>query len=208
MTEANNPYECIGVHEHIFKAVESLVASGAFQGKKILDVGAGYQDKEKWCAAVGSKYWLGDLYKGLDVTTMDIRPECECMVTGDAENLYELFPDAKFDVAFSFETLEHCLIPQNVISQIWLVLKPGGVLFISTPQAQPHHTPRHLWLFTEVGIRYLLLVNGFQVLKQVPLGGTPGREWSWLTIAQKVTPEDLEGEAKVSSELKSLESPG
>lgn len=203
MTEATNPFECIGVHEHIYKAVEQLVRSGAMAGKKILDVGAGYQDRARWEEAVGSKYWLGALYQGLDVTTLDIRPECECQVTGDAEKLLDYFKPGTFDVIFSFETLEHCLEPQEVLVGICEVLKPGGAVFISTPMAQPHHTPRHLWLFTEDGFRYMMLCAGLLVVKQVPLGGSPGREWSWLTVAEKVE----EGDARVSSALEAFQNP-
>lgn len=63
----------------------------------------------------------------------------------DVEDL--TFPDASFDAVCSFETIEHVRDPARVVSEAARVLRPGGVLVISTPHVavtttspeNPHH---------------------------------------------------------------------
>ncbi len=42
-------------------------------------------------------------------------------------------PDAAFDVALSYETLEHVPDPRTFVSELARVLKPGGTLVLTTP---------------------------------------------------------------------------
>ena len=57
------------------------------------------------------------------------------------------FPSAAFDVVCSFETIEHVADPDRTLSGFARVLRPGGALFVSTPNARattgsppnPHH---------------------------------------------------------------------
>jgi ubiquinone/menaquinone biosynthesis C-methylase UbiE len=42
-------------------------------------------------------------------------------------------PDATFDTVFSFETIEHVPHPRAAVRELTRVLKPGGRLFLSTP---------------------------------------------------------------------------
>lgn len=56
-------------------------------------------------------------------------------------------PDASFDTVCSFETIEHVRDPERVLSELARVLRSGGALVISTPNARtttlapvnPHH---------------------------------------------------------------------
>ncbi|MCS0503946.1 methyltransferase domain-containing protein [Ancylobacter mangrovi] len=43
------------------------------------------------------------------------------------------FPDASFDVVVSFETIEHVRDPAHALGELRRVLKPDGVMIISTP---------------------------------------------------------------------------
>lgn len=50
---------------------------------------------------------------------------------GSAEKLN--FPDNYFDVVVSFETIEHIEFPDDFLQEAKRVLKPGGILILSTP---------------------------------------------------------------------------
>jgi 2-polyprenyl-3-methyl-5-hydroxy-6-metoxy-1,4-benzoquinol methylase len=43
------------------------------------------------------------------------------------------FPDASFDTVFSLETIEHCPSPMRAVTELARVLKPGGRLYLTTP---------------------------------------------------------------------------
>jgi SAM-dependent methyltransferase len=43
------------------------------------------------------------------------------------------FEPQAFDVCFATEVIEHLYNPQNLINEVWKVLKPGGMLFLTTP---------------------------------------------------------------------------
>ncbi len=88
----------------------------------------------------------------------------------------------KFDVAFSFETIEHVFSPFYFLSQINLLLKKGGHLIFSTPNYHGFDVlvlgkyyrntiaPCHLNYFNVDTIDMLLDRAGFKVIKKM----TPG----------------------------------
>jgi SAM-dependent methyltransferase len=52
-------------------------------------------------------------------------------IAGDVEQLP--FADGSFHTVFSFETLEHVEKPRTALEELTRVLRPGGRLFLSTP---------------------------------------------------------------------------
>jgi ubiquinone/menaquinone biosynthesis C-methylase UbiE len=50
------------------------------------------------------------------------------------------FPDAHFDIVVSSEVIEHTPNPEQAIKEIYRVLKPGGVMVLSTPN--------RFWIFS------------------------------------------------------------
>jgi len=98
--------------------------------------------------------------KALNVTGIDIDPEIILYATkkyragnlrfleGNAESLP--VTDQSVDVVVSFETLEHVPSQDGMLAEIKRVLKPGGLLIISTPDRKfyseetGHHNPFHL----------------------------------------------------------------
>jgi SAM-dependent methyltransferase len=60
------------------------------------------------------------------------RPNVEFMI-GDLQRLE--VADASFDVVCAFETIEHLPEPERFVSETRRVLRPGGLLFASTPRA-------------------------------------------------------------------------
>lgn len=74
-------------------------------------------------------------YIGLDISETAIR---RCNERGIQALVHDLdypapFADNSFDVAISFEVLEHLFQPEVVLRDIHRVLKPGGVALITVP---------------------------------------------------------------------------
>jgi len=108
------------------------------------------------------------------VETFDIDPNSGCTYIGDICEHNDLLPDISFDYVVCTEVLEHTLRPWDAVNEIWRILKPGGIFFLSTPFNFRIHGPLpDCWRFTEHGLRALL--SGFKIveLKEMP---TPDRD--------------------------------
>ena len=85
------------------------------------------------------------------------------------------FPDSFFDVITLYDIIEHVLDPTSTIKEISRIIKPGGIVAISTPDITSWHakllgkrwgmiTPwEHLHYFSPYTIRVLLEKNGFSI---------------------------------------------
>jgi SAM-dependent methyltransferase len=95
------------------------------------------------------------------------------VVTGD---LYDgAFPDRHFDVVTMWDVIEHLADPVGTLTEVARVMRPGGLLAISTgnvegPLAQHDldgwglmGPPWHLFYFSPKTIEHLLNVTGFEV---------------------------------------------
>ena len=127
---------------------------------------------------------------GADVTGMDIsnaaiveasrRYENVRFVVGQIE---DLSTDGRFDALFLFEVIEHVLSPSQFILQASRILKPGGILVLTTPNLACGDAVgfdrwlgfqmsfEHLYFFTPAGARLLLGRFGFRVEKWWTGGG-------------------------------------
>jgi SAM-dependent methyltransferase len=74
------------------------------------------------------------------------------------------FEDHAFDSIFSSETFEHVFNLEEMIPELYRVLKPGGQMLITVPFVwDEHEIPFDYGRYSSFGIRYLLEKNGFQV---------------------------------------------
>lgn len=80
----------------------------------------------------------------------------------EANCIHTPFPDAVFDVVVSFETIEHIAEQEQFVAEMRRVLKPGGLLLISTPNrkenldATGRNNPFHVKELYEDEFRALL----------------------------------------------------
>ena len=81
------------------------------------------------------------------------------------------YPDGEFDYVFCTEVMEHVPEPAAFLREIHRVMKPGGVLIMTTPFLVPlHEEPHDYYRYTIHGIRHLLSGAGFSNTQVEPFG--------------------------------------
>jgi ubiquinone/menaquinone biosynthesis C-methylase UbiE len=100
------------------------------------------------------------LYGGLfpNRVTLDVaaRDGIPVDIVADAHDLH-MIADATFDVVLCTEVLEHLHTPQQAIAEFKRVLKPNGLLILTTRFIYPlHDVPGDFYRYTKYGLRHLL----------------------------------------------------
>ncbi|MBX7483372.1 class I SAM-dependent methyltransferase [Qipengyuania qiaonensis] len=112
---------------------------------------------------------------GMAVYAFDIYATPRVQFVADAHDIPIV--DGHFDGVVIQAVLEHVLKPQRVASEIWRVLKPGGLVYAETPfMQQVHEGAYDFTRFTERGHRYLFC--GFACIDSGASAG-PGRTLMW-----------------------------
>ena len=92
-------------------------------------------------------------------------------VWGDA--LVLPFASRSFDTVLCNEVLEHVPEPSHLFAEAARVLRPGGILLLTTPQVWGlHEEPWDFYRYTKYGLSYLANQNGLEVLDVRPTCGT------------------------------------
>lgn len=144
------------------------------KGNIILDIGCGRglvlsRLKEIGCevwgtelSAVSSKYARESL--GLDIINKNLE---DCA-----------FPDNHFDVVTMFHSLEHHVSPTKTLTEVYRILKTGGILIVEVPRFDSVYStifgdkwfhldvPRHLFHFNENTLEKLFTKAKFRVIKK------------------------------------------
>jgi len=124
---------------------------------EVLDVGCGRKPYRAHVPAAR--------YVGLDLDTAELR------AMGAADIFYAGgdFPvaDQSFDAVLCSEVLEHIFAPTEFLGEIWRVLRPDGVLLLTTPFAWDEHSqPYDFGRYSSFGLRHVLEGAGFEVVAQ------------------------------------------
>ncbi len=81
------------------------------------------------------------------------------------------FKDGEFDNILVTEVIEHIFNPEQIISELNRVLKPGGMCLLTCPFNWPEHEqPWDFARYSSFGIKHLLEKNGFEIIKQDKTG--------------------------------------
>ncbi|KKS56686.1 MAG: Methylase/methyltransferase [Candidatus Magasanikbacteria bacterium GW2011_GWA2_42_32] len=118
-----------------------------------LDVGAGTAKYKEIIEKSVSSYKTSDVYDGPGVDYVE-----------DIKNLS--FGDNIFDTVFCFQVLEHVDNAEKATSEIYRVLKRGGVCIATAPFLIPGHCdPGDFRRFPREGFRHLFEKNNFKILE-------------------------------------------
>ena len=109
---------------------------------------------------------------------VDIHPGEGVDLVGDAHRLSELVAPGSVDAAYSVSVFEHLVYPWKAMLELNRVLKPGGLLFVSTHPAWPaHELPWDFWRFPVAGLNHLFVPDtGFEVV--LAAEGIPAKIYS------------------------------
>jgi len=129
----------------------------------LYDLGSGEAPYREWLLQ------YADTYVGVDWSDSlhDIKADV-------VANLNEPLPinDEVADTVVSLSVLEHLCEPQQMLSEAYRILRPGGGLVLQVPwQWWIHEAPYDYFRYTPYGLRYLLERAGFTEICVEPQAG-------------------------------------
>jgi ubiquinone/menaquinone biosynthesis C-methylase UbiE len=128
---------------------------------------------------------------GMDIEdTSTLLPQDISFVQGRVEDLATLYPLDSFDSVLCQHVIEHLVTPMEMLLGIRAILKPGGTVFMETPNWTRLFVPfSHLWFwndythvhpFSKMAFTRMFSENGFSV----ELLATPSSS-SWFPKRQR-----------------------
>ena len=97
----------------------------------------------------------------------DVHPGEGVDLVMDVHGLSQHLAPNSVDAIYSVSVFEHLVFPWKVALEINRVLKPGGLVFVSTHPAWPaHELPWDFWRFPEAGLAHLFAPpTGFELVR-------------------------------------------
>jgi SAM-dependent methyltransferase len=143
----------------------------------ILDTCAGWEPNYYQPLFPGKRYIKQDM--------QDFDPPCIDILC----DITEMKPisDESIGTVLNLESLEHIPYPQKAIDEIHRVLKPGGLLILTTVMHfKIHPAPKDYWRFTPEGIE--LLLRRFKILDCALEGDLKRPKGVWVTARKTSHP--------------------
>ncbi|OGJ56337.1 hypothetical protein A3D88_01610 [Candidatus Peribacteria bacterium RIFCSPHIGHO2_02_FULL_52_16] len=98
----------------------------------------------------------GNFFPNRTTLDIEVRPGVQVDIVGDAHDLKQI-ADAVYENILCTEVLEHLHTPAKAIAEFHRVLKPGGMLILTTRFIFPlHDAPGDYFRYTKYGLRHLM----------------------------------------------------
>lgn len=98
-------------------------------------------------------------------------------------------PNESIGLVLNLESIEHIAYPQKALDEIYRVLRPKGLLILTTVMHfKIHRAPKDYWRFTPDGIE--LLLNRFKILDCTLEGSSKRPKGVWVTAQKTISPEE------------------
>ncbi|HEY7831561.1 MAG TPA: class I SAM-dependent methyltransferase [Solirubrobacteraceae bacterium] len=199
-------------HEHLWQTIPAglepedysarlkFLLARVHAGERVLDVGCA---EGRFTAALAD---AGARVVGIEVAEEPLRrarsrrPDLDLRVVPPQGDWG--LEDASFDAVWAGETIEHVTDTAGWLSEVRRVLRPGGLLLLSTPAHGPltllglalsprafaaHFDPRsdHLRFYSRATLAELLGEFGFAEIAFSGLGGLPAARRTLLVVARR-----------------------
>jgi 2-polyprenyl-3-methyl-5-hydroxy-6-metoxy-1,4-benzoquinol methylase len=160
--------------DYLLDSIIKPYFDGEVEGKSLVDVGSGK-----------GNHLVGFGRRGLEVSGIDKRSECIDVLKDfdirDSDIEHDKFPfdENSVDIVFSKSVLEHVSNADNFLSEIFRILKPGGLAVLMTPDWGTQHKIfwddyTHVKAWTRKGLQNALKMHNFNqvecsLFRQLPL---------------------------------------
>jgi SAM-dependent methyltransferase len=166
------------MREAVIEYVKWVIEQFPFE-EPILDTCAGWEPNYYQPLFPGKQYIKQDM--------QDFDPPCIDILC----DITDMKPvsDESIGLVLNLESLEHIPYPQRAIDEIYRVLRPEGLLILTTVMHfKIHHAPKDYWRFTPEGIE--LLLGRFKILDCTLEGDLKRPKGIWVTAQKTAHPEE------------------
>ncbi|MBF0344343.1 MAG: class I SAM-dependent methyltransferase [Nitrospirae bacterium] len=169
------------VHYNHFVEIADIAKEHCTIGNKLLEIGPGKGTFLKMC-----------IDRGIHAEALELSPNVAQKLTNQLGcNVYpglldeSVFENETYAMVVAFDVIEHCTDPMQWLKNIYRILKPGGILALSTVNIynflytlghalyklqmsraiEKLYPPYHLYYFTPVTLRKYMSETGFSIMK-------------------------------------------
>ncbi len=135
----------------------------------------------------GSKPYLNifkyNKYIGLDYATEVSERNTKLAADAFYDGKTIPFENATFDSVFSSEVLEHVFNPDEILPEIYRVLKPGGCMLLTCPFFWPEHEqPYDYARYSSFALKHLMTKHGFEIVAYEKTGSYLEAQFQGLAL--------------------------
>ncbi|MBI5459243.1 class I SAM-dependent methyltransferase [Methanobacterium sp.] len=127
-----NEREVEGSSGYLRKKVLKIISTHQIKADKYLDIGNGNGD---FTLMIGNEIHSNEIF-GIDISNEAVRLAKEKGINSFAMNINSQqlpFPNDYLDLITAMDIIEHLTNSDNLLNEVFRVLKPGGVFLVSSP---------------------------------------------------------------------------